>query len=77
MLELFSQTRVAGTGGVDAGGGHRDQLAIGRQFQHRLGIGLAHQGELLGAKGIHRNGRRLGRSPQTGIANGERSSTWR
>ena len=29
-------------------GGHRDQLAIGCQFQDRVRVGLAHQRELLG-----------------------------
>jgi hypothetical protein len=31
-------------------GGHGDQPAIGRQFKHRVGIGRARQGEMLGKK---------------------------
>lgn len=33
-----------------AGGGHGDQLAISREFEHRIGIGLANQLELIGVE---------------------------
>ena len=46
VLHGREQTAVAASG-VASGGSHRDQLAIGRQFQHRLGVGLAYQLELL------------------------------
>jgi hypothetical protein len=48
-VELSNSSRAASTG-LASGGGHGDQLAIGRQFQHRFRVGLAHQGELLGAE---------------------------
>jgi hypothetical protein len=46
MLQLKTQA-CAGATGVASGGGHRDQLAGGREFEHRLRVGLAHQRELL------------------------------
>ena len=47
-LQASDQPAVATTV-VAACGCHRDQLAIGRQFQHRLGVGIAHLGERLRA----------------------------
>ena len=38
---------VVASSGLASSGGHRDQLAIGRQIQHRVRVGDAHQRELL------------------------------
>jgi phage baseplate assembly protein gpV len=45
-LQARAEECVAGAR-VASGGGHADQLAIGCQFEHRLRVGFAHEGELL------------------------------
>jgi len=48
-LQPIQQAGVAAAC-LASGGVHRNHLASGREFQHRLGVGLAHQGELFGAE---------------------------
>ena len=60
---------VAGAG-VTPDGSHRDQMAISRQLQNGIGIGLTHQGELLGGEG--KPGWQLQGRPSVPAASGKR-----